>query len=185
MGKDTLEYFGFIKPFKKVGDDVLIDEDCRIVYPELVEIGSHVALDGFSYISTQVKLGDYIHIARCVTIIGGKLASLTMGNFTNIGDGGRIVCSSDDFKQGLISPVVPLKYRTSVCEPIVFEDFATLGVQCSVLPGVTLREGTIVGANSLITSDTEPWTIYGGSPAKPIGKRDSEKALQYAKELGY
>ena len=67
----------------------------------------------------------------------------------------------------------------------VFEDFATLGVQCSVLPGVTLREGTIVGANSLITSDTEPWTIYGGSPAKPIGKRDSEKALQYAKELGY
>jgi len=48
-----------------------------------------------------------------------------------------------------------------------------------------LKEGTIVGANSLITEDTEPWTIYGGSPAKPIGKRDSKKALEYAKKLGY
>jgi galactoside O-acetyltransferase len=151
----------------------------------MVTIGDHVAIDGFTYISTRMSLGDYIHIARCVTIAGGKLSSLTMGNFTNIGDGGRIVCSTDDFRQGLISPVVPLKYRTSINKPVVFEDFATLGVQCCVLPGVTLREGTIVGANSLITSDTEPWTIYGGSPAKSIGKRDSKKALKYAKELGY
>jgi len=72
-----------------------------------------------------------------------------------------------------------------ISEPIIFEDFATLGVNCTVLPGVTLAEGTIVGANSLITSDTEPWTIYGGSPAKPLGKRDKNRAMQAAKELGY
>ena len=184
MSKDLLKYFGFIKDFKKIGDDVLIDEDCRIAYPELVSIGNHVAIDCFTYISVSLELLDYIHIARNVTIIGGKNSSLKMGNFTNIGDGGRVVCNTDDFKQGLISPVVPQKYRTSINEPIVFEDFTTLGVQCCVLPGVTLREGTIVGANSLITEDTEPWTIYGGSPAKPIGKRDSKRD-RICKKLGY
>ena len=74
-------------------------------------------------------------------IIGGKLASLTMGNFTNIGDGGRIVCSTDDFKQGLISPVVPQSIVQVYVKPIVFEDFPTLGVQCSVLPSSYFKRG--------------------------------------------
>tara|TARA_B100000424_G_scaffold131291_1_gene99558 strand:+ start:650 stop:1177 length:528 start_codon:yes stop_codon:yes gene_type:complete len=173
------------RKFKSMGKDIFIDDLCKISYPEVSILGNHIAIDCFTYISTSFHLGDYIHIARNVTIIGGRDSKLIMGNFTNIGDGGRIVCATDDFKKGLISPVVPIEYRFVINKPIVFEDYATLGVQCSVLPGVTLKEGTIVGANSLITEDTEPWTIYGGSPAKPIGKRDSKKALEYAKKLGY
>ena len=170
---------------KKVGSDVRISENAEITRPHLVSLGSHIAIDSWVYISTQLECGDYIHIAPGVTILGGEASILKMGNFTNIGSGSRIVCASDNFKEGLISPVVPIKYRTAINKPIVFEDFATLGVNCVVLHGVTLAEGTIVGANSLITKDTEPWTIYAGSPAKPIGKRDKKRALESAKELGY
>ena len=131
---------------KSVGEDVRISNLAVISRPELVSMGSHIAIDMWTYISTQMEMGDYIHIAPGVTILGGAPALLKMGNFTNIGSGGRIVCATDDFEQGLISPVVPVKYRTIINETIVFEDFATLGVNCSVLPGVTLREGTIVGA---------------------------------------
>jgi acetyltransferase-like isoleucine patch superfamily enzyme len=53
------------------------------------------------------------------------------------------------------------------------------------MPGVTLAEGCVIGANSLVTKDTEPWTIYMGSPAMPIKKRPKDKMLLYAKELGY
>jgi dTDP-4-amino-4,6-dideoxy-D-glucose acyltransferase len=53
------------------------------------------------------------------------------------------------------------------------------------MPGVTLAEGSVVGSNSVLTKDTEPWTIYVGNPAKPIKIRDNETILQYAKELGY
>ena len=171
--------------YKSIGEDVIISPLAVITRPHLVSIGSHVAIDMWTYISTSVKMGDYIHIAPSVTILGGADAHLEMGNFTNIGSGGRIICAGDDFKQGLISPVVPLKYRTVISKPIVFEDFATLGVNCSVLPGVTLRQGSIVGANSVVLADTEPWTVYAGSPARPIGKRDSERILKSAKELGY
>lgn len=173
------------KNFKKIGVDVIIDELSVITRPELITLGSHIAIDMWTYISTAAELGDYIHIAPSVTILGGANSLIKMGNFTNIGSGSRIVCATDDFKQGMISPVVPIKYRSVISAPVIFEDFATLGVNCVVLPGVTLAEGTIVGANSLIIKDTKPWTIYAGSPARPIGERSKKRAIEAAKELGY
>jgi dTDP-4-amino-4,6-dideoxy-D-glucose acyltransferase len=174
-----------IDKLKKVGEDVRISELAVISRPELVEIGNHIAIDQWVYISTQLILGDYIHIAPHTSIIGGAPALLIMGHFTNIGSGSKIVCATDDFTQGLISPVVPIEHRTVINKPVVFENYATLGVNCTVLPGVTLAEGTIVGANSVVIKDTEPWMIYAGCPAKPIKSRDKERAIASAKKLGY
>ena len=150
--------------YKKIGIDVRISKKAEITRPEIVSLGNHISIDSWVYISTQIEAG---------------------GNFTNIGTGSRIVCATDDFKQGMISPVVPLKYRTIINESVIFEDYATLGVNCVVLPGVTLSEGTIVGANSLIIKSTKPWTIYAGSPAREIGPRDKTRAQNAAREMGY
>lgn len=163
---------------KRVGVDVRVSPLAVISRPELVEIGSHVSIDQWVYISTQLILGNYIHIAPHVSIIGGGIATLTMEDFTNIGSGGKIVCATDDFLQGLISPVVPIEHRTIINKPVKFEKYSTLGVNCTVLPGVTLGEGSIIGANSLVTRDTEPWMVYGGSPARPIKKRDKDRILE-------
>lgn len=168
---------------KKIGEDVRIHENCIITRPELVEVGNHIAIDMWVYLSTQAILGNYIHIAPSVSIIGGASSLITMEDFTNIGSGGRIVCATDDFTQGLISPVVPIEYRTVISKPVTFKRFATLGVNCTVLPGITLAEGCIVGAGSVVTKDTEPWMIYAGCPAKPIKKRDSKRILESAQKL--
>ena len=53
------------------------------------------------------------------------------------------------------------------------------------MPGVTFGEGSVLGANSLATKDLEPWTIYVGSPAKPIKKRDKDIIIESVKKLGY
>jgi len=169
--------------YKKVGEDVRISSQAVIVRPELVEVGSHVAIDMWVYLSTQAVLGNYIHIAPSVSIIGGAPALLTMEDFTNIGSGGRIVCATDDFMQGLISPVVPLEHRTVINKPVTFKRYATLGVNCTILPGVTLGEGCIVGAGSVVTRDTKPWTVYAGCPAKPLKPRDSKRIIESAQKL--
>ena len=51
------------------------------------------------------------------------------------------------------------------------------------MPGVTIGEGSIIGANSLVLSDTEPWTIYVGNPARPIKIRNKGNILEYYKNL--
>ena len=51
------------------------------------------------------------------------------------------------------------------------------------MPGVTLGEGSVVGAGSVITKDTKPWTVYVGSPAKEVGERDKSKIIEYGKIL--
>jgi galactoside O-acetyltransferase len=75
--------------------------------------------------------------------------------------------------------------RKLIFADVTFEKYSGCGVNCSIMPGVTLGEGAILGANSLAVKDLEPWTIYVGSPAKPVKKRSKDIILSHAKELGY
>jgi dTDP-4-amino-4,6-dideoxy-D-glucose acyltransferase len=173
---------------KKAGIDVYISSNVEIRRPQLVSVGNHVAIDTGFYISTAAEIGDYTHIAPYVHIIGSAKGLLRMGHFTNISLGGKIICGSDSFLgEGLISaPGLPEEFRDTLkIEPVVFENFANTGANVTILPGVTLKEGSVIGANSLVTKDTEPWTIYAGSPAKPIKIRRKDKMIEYAKRLGY
>ena len=68
---------------------------------------------------------------------------------------------------------------------MTFEKFANIGTNAVILPGVKLAEGTVVGACSLVTRNTEPWTVYHGIPAKPVKERRRDKMLAMARELGY
>jgi acetyltransferase-like isoleucine patch superfamily enzyme len=173
---------------KSTGTNVFISPNVEIKRPHLISIGNHVAIDSGFYIATGAGLGDYIHIAPYVHVIGGASGFLKMGHFTNISLGGKIICGSDSFLgDGLISaPGLPEEFRDTLkIEPVVFENFANTGANVTVLPGVTLKEGSVIGANSLVTKDTEPWTIYVGSPAKPVKIRRKERMIEFAKKLGY
>jgi len=111
-----------------------------------------------------------------------------MGHFSNISAGSKIICGSDAFLgEGLITaPGIPEEYRDRlIVEPIVFERFANVGCNVVILPGVTLAEGSVIGASSLVTKSTEPWTIYYGTPARPVKSRPKDKMLEYADKLGY
>lgn len=174
---------------KSCGEDVWINSPVSIRRPANVAIGSHVGIDEFFVCTTQLTVGDHVHISPHVTIIGGAAGSLTMGNFTNISACGMIVCASDAFHgEGLIGIGIPDEYHDrTINEPVVFEDFANTGVNVTILPGVTLPEGVAIGACSLVKKKDilKPWTIYAGNPLREIGPRDKEKMLAAAKAMGY
>ena len=46
------------------------------------------------------------------------------------------------------------------------------------MPGVTIGNGAIIAANSVVTKDVEPYTIVGGNPAKTILKRFSDDTIE-------
>ncbi len=175
------------KNFISIGEDVFISPTAVFTRPHLVSIGKHVAIDHGVYITTQAEIGDYIHLSPYITIIGGAKSKVIIENFATIAAGTRIIAGSDAFLgEGFTSVTVPEKYRDTVNFSIIkIEKFVGVGTNVVIMPGVTLAEGCVIGANSLVTKDTEPWTIYMGSPAKPIKKRRKDKMLLYAKELGY
>jgi acetyltransferase-like isoleucine patch superfamily enzyme len=55
-------------------------------------------------------------------------------------------------------------------KPVVIQDKVWIGLNVVILKGVTIGEGAVVGAASVVTKDVEPWTIVAGNPARPIGK---------------
>jgi len=54
-------------------------------------------------------------------------------------------------------------------------DFVWCGANVTILPGVIIGEGVIVGAASVVTKDIPPLSIVAGSPAKIISVRDRER----------
>jgi galactoside O-acetyltransferase len=66
---------------------------------------------------------------------------------------------------------LPLEQRNPILEKVVIEKDAFLGTNVVVHPDVTIGEGAIIGSNSLVVKDIEPWSINVGSPCKKIGER--------------
>ena len=58
-----------------------------------------------------------------------------------------------------------------ITKPIRIESQAWIAAKSTILPGVTVGEGAVVGCGSVVTKDVEPWTIVAGNPARVVGKR--------------
>jgi len=170
-----------------LGQDVAIDSNTRFTRPKLVNIGNHVAIDWGFYCTTALTIGDYVHISPHVAVIGGAQTGLTIGDFCFVSVGARMICGSEQFHgAGLIGPLIPDEYKDDqTLEPIVLEPFSGVCANSVVMPGVVMAEGSILGANSFLKTSTEPWTIYAGSPARPIKTRRSDRMKQHAREMGY
>ena len=169
------------------GDDVFIDKNVNIREPQQCCLGSHIAIDFSFHCTTKMMLHDYVHIGPHVSIVGGKKEILSMGNFTTLSAGVRIICASDAFLgEGLVCPMIPDEYRDRIIRGgVILGSFVSVATNAVVFPGVNLATGSVIAANSFIKEDTEPWGIYGGTPAKKIGERKKDIMLEYAAKLGY
>lgn len=169
------------------GYDVFISSNVEIRRPQLVRVGSHVAIDSGVYLTTAAEIGDYTHLSPYLTIIGGALSTLIVEDFVTIGAGSRLICGSDRFMgDGFTSVTVPDEFRDTVDLGVIrCSRFAGIGTNAVIMPNVTIGEGCVIGACSMVTADTEPWTIYVGVPARPVKVRPREKMLEYAKRMGY
>lgn len=169
---------------KKYGENVCISRYARIYNPGNMSIGNNVRIDDFCILSAGNNpfiLEDYIHISAGVYIYGQN--GFHMKSLTNISAGSKIYTQSDSFCGNyLIGPSIPNRLRNVYGSPLVIEKYTIIGAGSIVLPGAIIGEGVAIGANSLITKDCKPWSIYAGSPAKFIKER-SRKLLELEKLL--
>jgi galactoside O-acetyltransferase len=159
-------------PFRALGHDVMIHERVTLVGIENISIGSHVRIDPEVVLlaTGPLTIGCYTHLAPGVFI--AAKAGFEMRNFANIAHGARIYTINDDYSgEHLMGPTIPAELLSLNSGAVLMEDHAIVGAGAIVLPGVTLAEGSVLGALGLIGRSTEPWMIYRGVPAKPLKTR--------------
>ncbi|WP_435952269.1 acyltransferase [Dryocola sp. BD626] len=159
---------------KSVGKNVLVARNCTIVGLGNIEIGNNVRIDGFTTLIAAgegfIRLGSYIHIGGTSTLLASS--GVVMDDFSCLSHGVKIYTRSDDYSgEFMTNPTVPASLTHVTSGTIIIGRHAIVGSQSSLLPNVHLAEGTAVGANSLVTKDTEAWSIYAGSPARRIKDR--------------
>jgi acetyltransferase-like isoleucine patch superfamily enzyme len=157
---------------KRCGQEVKIYPLAKIVKPEVIELGDYSMIDDFSFIfgGKGIKIGRYVHIAAFVSIIGG--GELVVGDYADIAYGSRILTGTDSYHGGKrMSTALPPEQRNVIMGKIVIEKDAFIGTNVVIHPNVTIGEGAIIGSNSLVLKDVEPWSINVGSPCRKIGER--------------
>jgi galactoside O-acetyltransferase len=183
LSQAALAEFGF----RRLGADVRISDKASIYDPGQIEIGDHSRIDDFCVVSGNVVLGRNVHVAVFCNIAGGEFG-VTLEDFSGLAYGCHLFSQSDDYSgRSLTNPTVPDRYKRETKAPILIKRHSIVGTCSVILPGVTLGEGTAVGAMSMVTKSTEPWSIYFGIPAKRLKARRQdllEGEQQYLRDEG-
>ena len=160
--------------FRHLGKDVQISEYARLYQTEKMSISDFSRIDDFCVISGQVSIGRYVHLTPYVLVAGAE-EGVVLEDFTTLAYGAKVFTRSDNYKGATLhNSTVPKDFTLVMKSPVIIKSYSIVGAGSIVLPGVTLSEGTSVGAMTLITRDTEPWTLYVGIPGKSAGKLSDE-----------
>jgi len=140
--------------------DIKIGENTIIYKPELsnilegVIIGDNCKIHSHIWIGKNVKIGDSCKIQSFAFIPEG----VTIGN--NVFIGPHVVFSNDKY---------PPSGGKGWSKTIV-EDGVVIGAGAVILPGITIRKNSKIGAGAVVTKDVEENATVVGNPARPIEK---------------
>ena len=108
----------------------------------------------------NLTLKDECGIANGVTLY--SQAEITIGRRVVISQGAHLVAGTHDYTK----PGFPL-----IAKPIVINDQVWIAAEAFVHPGITIGEGCVIGARSVVTKDMPGWMVCSGHPCIPIKER--------------
>jgi acetyltransferase-like isoleucine patch superfamily enzyme len=172
--------------FSSIGENVRVSDKASIYDCEKIEIADNSRIDDFCVISGKIKIGRNVHITPMCLVAGGT-EGIFFEDFTTIAYNVQVFSQSDDYTgETLTNSNIPNQYKNVKREPVFIRKHSIVGAGSTIMPGVTLAEGTSVGAMSLVTKSTDPWGIYFGIPAKRVAERCKkmlELELKYLESL--
>lgn len=153
-----------LKTYLTIGDNTVLN--CQAVFEtpagEII-IGNNVFIGGSQLICrSKIVIEDYVFIAWGCTIYDHDSHSMDYRERQN-----DIHQQIDDLRNNR-DFIESKNWSVVKSAPITICKNAWIGMNCLILKGVTIGEGAIVGAGSVVTRSVSPWTVVGGNPAKVI-----------------
>lgn len=154
---------------KSFGHGITVEPNVGIKHPETFEIGSGVFIgeqailqgrfDGHCRIGDRTWIGPQAYF---------DARDLEIGSNVGWGPGAKVLGSMHTGQPA----GVPVIATDLAIAPVRIEDWADVGVNAVILPGVTVGRGAIVGAGAVVTKDVPAFAKVAGIPAIIIGWRD-------------
>ncbi len=148
----VVRYFRYLRLFFQsngrlaVGKNVVFGGGCYILAPEMARFGNNVAVGLNFHVEQNIMVGDDVLISSNVAVIGNDHPF-------------------DDPKHTIFSAP-----RAGSCA-VVLEGDNLIGFGVTIIGGVKIGKGCVVGARSVVTRDLPPNTICFGIPARPVRQR--------------
>lgn len=168
-----------ISSFGRIENGYSIDESLSLIHPENIYIGKAFAVGPQCRLQTwpvynnqkmgydpKLIIGDNVSFMSCCHV--SCMNSVEIGNGVLLGDN---VFITDNY-HGSDNPhdlaVPPLQRHLYSKGPVKIGNNVWLGRNVCVMPSVTIGEGSVIGANSVVTHNIPPFSIYGGVPSHPL-----------------
>lgn len=130
----------------------------------LKNVHETVYFGGESSISSDLNADRYVYIGPGCEIH----PNVRIGEFTMLANNVSII--GGDHKYDVIGKPVILTGRALIKKTVIGSD-CWIGAHSIIMSGVSIADGCIIAAGSVVTKDTEPYCVYGGVPAKKIKAR--------------
>ncbi|WP_250295680.1 CatB-related O-acetyltransferase [Wolbachia endosymbiont of Oedothorax gibbosus] len=152
--------------------------------------------------NTQIIVGDYTYYddpediynfeKNVLYLFDFIKDKLIIGKFCQIATGVRFIMNGSNHAMDSIS-TYPFKIfgkswnfasmNVASKGDTIIENDVWIGNSVTIMPGVKISNGTIIGTSALVTKDVEPYAIVGGNPAKCIRKRFDDKTIDFLLQL--
>ena len=169
--------------FPRIGDRQTVYLD-RVVKRPTVRVGRYTMYNDFVHDPRDFEANNVLYH---YPVNGDRLL---IGSFCSIACGAKFLFTSANHAMGSLSTYpFPIFYDDrgldgmSVTDAwdnrgdIVIGNDVWIGFEAVVLSGLTIGDGAIVGARSVVTRDVPPYTIVGGAPARPIRRRFDDETI--------
>ena len=139
---------------------------------------------GANFTWGNVYIGDNVNIGPNAMFMCTR-AKITIGNHVIFGPNATLI--TGDHRIDVIGRYIDsIKDSEKVPDndkEIMIMGDSWIGANVTILKGVTISEGSLIAAGSVVTRDVEPYSIYAGVPAKKIKDRFTEKQIDEHKKI--
>ncbi|HZR66792.1 MAG TPA: acyltransferase [Terriglobales bacterium] len=157
---------------KSVGSDLQVASQVVLKHPETMEIGDSVFIGAQSMIQGRFdgtcKIGNHVWIGPQAYF---DARDLVLEDYVGWGPGAKVLGSAHTGEP----TNVPIIATGLVIKPVRVGFGADIGMNASILPGVTIGAHSIVGTGSVVTRDVPDYAIVAGAPAKILRFRTDEE----------
>ncbi|OWY67892.1 hypothetical protein B7486_29005 [cyanobacterium TDX16] len=166
--------FKYIGNFKHIGKAIYLQNGVEFIGTRNIEIGDSVCIYrgvriNASESNCRVSIGDRVVLERGVDICSGENCQISIGKRTFIGP---YTC-------------IELSGNAKSGKHCSIEDDCWLGYGVKVLDGVTIGQGSVIGAGAVVTKDIPPYSVAVGVPARTISSRKPLQLVERTNDREY